>query len=493
MQEHPQIQERRSDQTADLVVVANRLPVRRVQADEDLDEQWTVSPGGLVSAMAPVLADRNRFAWVGWPGDADGPTEAFNHEEMRLVPVHISEEEHELHYEGMSNGTLWPLYHDKVEPSEFHRHWFDGHRRVNQRFADLVSENAAENATVWVHDYQLQLVPGYLRALRPDLTIGFFLHIPFPPPELFMQIPWRTELTTGLLGADLVGFQTLEGANNFARLARTLDLAAGETNELLTRNGRDIHIRAFPIGIDVERYNEGANRPEITERAALVRKRLGNPKKVLLGVDRLDYTKGIDVRLRAFKELLAEERFGPGEVILIQVAQPSRDNVEAYVALKERVQGLVGEINGDFARVGVPPVHYIHQSRDFDELMSLYRSADVMMVTPLRDGMNLVAKEYVASRHDDTGVLVLSEFAGAADELTEALIVNPYDIDGVKSALMRAVAMPADEAAERMAAMRAKVEENHATRWAESFLTALRDVTRRTPSGPSKRQGETTG
>lgn len=464
--------ERRSDHTADLVVVANRLPVSRNVLD-DADTEWTTSPGGLVSAMAPVLADRKRFAWVGWPGTPGEPMEPFTHDGMRLIPVHLNDEEYELHYEGMSNGTLWPLYHDKIEPAEFHRTWFDAYREVNRRFANLTAETAAENATVWVHDYQLQLVPGMLRAARPDLTIGFFLHIPFPPGELFRQIPWREHLTTGLLGADLLGFQTTEGAQNFARLAASLNLATRISSDTLGRNGRQIRVKSFPIGIDADRYAEGANRPEITQRAAAVRERLGNPRAILLGVDRLDYTKGIDVRLRAFKELLMEEKFLPTEVKLIQVAQPSRDGVDAYVQLRERVQGLVGEINGDFARVGVSPVHYIYQSRDFDELMSLYRSADVMMVTPFCDGMNLVAKEYVATRHDDTGVLVLSEFAGAVKELTDAVIVNPYDIDGVKAALVKAVEMDSEEARRRMSAMRALVTANHASRWAESFLDDL--------------------
>ncbi len=466
---HP---ERRTDHTADLVVVANRLPVRRSVGDDDIAE-WTVSPGGLVSAMAPVLADRKRFAWVGWPGHIDGPTEPFTHEGMRLVPVHQSEEEYTLYYEGMSNGTLWPLYHDKIEPAEFHRTWYDAYRQVNQRFADLAAETAAPNATVWIHDYQLQMVPGFLRALRPDLTIGFFLHIPFPPGELFRQIPWRQALTVGLLGADLVGFQTPAAASNFARLAESLNLATRITSDTLGRNGRKIKVKSFPIGIDADRYAEGANRPEITKQAALVRERLGNPKAVLLGVDRLDYTKGIDVRLRAFKELLIEEKLLPDEVKFVQVAEPSRDGVDAYVALRERVHGLVGEINGDFAEVGVAPVHYLHQSQDFDELMSLYRCADVMMVTPFCDGMNLVAKEYVATRHDDTGVLVLSEFAGAAHELSDALIVNPYDIDGLKAALLEAVFLDKDDAKRRMRSMRTLVFENHASRWAESFLSEL--------------------
>ncbi len=474
--------ERRRDHTADLVVVANRLPVRRASPEESGDGEWRVSPGGLVSALAPVLADKQRFAWVGWPGSTDEVVNPFTHDGMRLVPVHLTAEDHELHYEGMSNGTLWPLYHDKIEPAEFHRTWYDAYRRINRRFADRVIETAAPSATIWIQDYQLQLVPGFLRAARPDLVIGFFLHIPFPPPELFRQIPWRNELTTGMLGADLLGFQTPDGAMNFARLAQSLDLATRMSSDTLGRNGRKIHVRSFPIGIDVERYEQGALRPEITARAAAVRERLGNPRAVLLGVDRLDYTKGIDVRLQAFKELLAEERLIPGEVNLIQVAEPSRDGVDAYVALRERVQGLVGEINGDFARVGVPPVHYIHQSRDFDELMSLYRSADVMMVTPFRDGMNLVAKEYVATRHDETGVLVLSEFAGAVHELTEALIVNPYDIDGVKAALLRAVVMPADEARDRMRALRTTVQQNDAATWAQSFLGTLADL-----AGPATR------
>ena len=459
----------------DIVIVANRLPVKQ-EVDEHGTARWITSPGGLVAALKPAMAGDN-VAWLGWTGGLDQIEEPFDHDGIHLVPVPLSPDERELHYEGMANGTFWPLYHDKIIPAEFHRHWFDGYRKVNRRFAESVCKVAAENATVWVHDYQLQLVPGYIRAQRPDLTIGFFLHIPFPPLELFQQLPWRNELTTGLLGSDLVGFQTPEGAANFSRLAAALDLATANEDGTLERNGRTIHSRAFPIGIDVDRYAEGAKRPEITARAAAVRERLGNPKAVLLGVDRLDYTKGIDVRLRAFKELLAEETFLPGEVLLIQVAQPSRDNVEAYVALKERVQGLVGEINGDFARVGVPPVHYIHQSRDFDELMSLYRSADVMMVTPFRDGMNLVAKEYVATRYDDTGVLVLSEFAGAAHELTEALIVNPYDIDGVKAAIMEAVELDAEHSRDRMRALRRVVRRNDAVAWARNFLDALASVT----------------
>lgn len=461
---------------ADLIVVANRLPVRRLTEEEieaARDNQWVVSPGGLVAALAPAVSEMERFAWVGWPGDSAAPSEPFDHDGMHLVPIHLTEEEKELHYEGMSNGTLWPLYHDKVMPSEFHRTWYDGYRSINLRFAEATAAVAAPGAHVWIHDYQLQLVPGMLRARRPDLKIGFFLHIPFPPAELFMQIPWRREIAEGMLGADLLGFQTNEGAQNFHRLALRIGAGTPHGRSTLTFGDRTVEVRGFPIGIDVERYDSMSRLQSVNEAARSLRAQMGNPQTVMLGVDRLDYTKGIDVRLRAFKELLAEERLDPTQVTMIQVAEPSRDNVEAYVSLRERVERLVGEMNGDYGRVGYPVVHYIHQTQTFDELLALYRAADVMLVTPLRDGMNLVAKEYVASRFDDRGSLVLSEFAGAAHELNDALIVNPYDTAGVKAAMAHAVEMDPDEARRRMTAMRTLVTQNDAASWASKFLTEL--------------------
>ncbi len=373
----------------------------------------------------------------------------------------------------MANGTIWPLYHDKVEPSEFHRHWYDGYKRVNQRFAQQAADVAAEGASVWIHDYQLHLVPGMLRDLRPDLRIGFFIHIPFPPLELFSQLPWRAELAKGLLGADLIGFQTPDGASNFHRMAVSLGLADTIDDTTLRVGERQIHVESFPIGIDTERYDTAARSYEVSEAAHDLRARLGNPRVVMLGVDRLDYTKGIDVRLRAFKELLAEERVHPSQVTMIQVAEPSRGRVDAYIHLRERVEQLVGEINGDFGRVGVPVVHYIHQTRSFDELMAMYRTADVMLITPFRDGMNLVAKEYVATRFDESGALVLSEFAGAAHQLQDALIVNPYDIDGMKQKIVEAVEMDPEESRRRMHSLREAVTRDDAASWARSFLAKL--------------------
>ncbi len=462
-----------------LVVAANRLPVRKVTAPNG-EETWKTSPGGLVSALAPSISNTERLQWVGWAGDVIDPDDQhaghidpFHVDGIELQPVALTEEEKNLHYDGMSNGTLWPLYHDKVGPVAFHRHWYLGYKAVNQRFADAISKIAPPDATVWIHDYQLQLVPAMIKETRPDLRVGFFLHVPFPPEELFMQLPWRRSLAKGILGSDLVGFQTPDGADNFRRLIRAIDLVEDDGNDNVVYEGREVAIGTFPIGIVGERYESVARSDDTTMRTQDLRARLGQPHVVLLGVDRLDYTKGIDVRLRAFKELLAEGRISPSRVSMVQVAEPSRDNVKAYIALRSKVEQLVGEINGDYGRVGFPVVNYIHQTHGLQELISLYRAADVMVVTPFRDGMNLVAKEYVSCRYDNTGVLVLSEFAGAAHDLDGALLVNPHDIDGLKDALVRAIEMASTEAEERMAKMRVTVQENDAVSWANSFMQAI--------------------
>ncbi|MBK5223466.1 MAG: trehalose-6-phosphate synthase [Acidimicrobiia bacterium] len=459
-----------------LVVVANRLPVR--WSDDDGGEgSWIPSPGGLVAAVGPAISTFDSATWIGWTGGED-EVEPFELEGLRLHPVAIGAEEKVLFYDGMSNGTLWPLYHDKAVPAEFHRHWFEGYRRINRRYAEAAAATAAEGGTVWVHDYQLQLVPGMLREVRPDLRIGYFLHIPFPPPELFVALPWREQLAAGILGADLAGFQTPDAAANFRRLAVRLGLAeyGEEGSDTIIVGDRTVKACAYPIGIDVEHYEQAAMDPATTDRARDLRARLGAPQTVLLGVDRLDYTKGIDVRLRAVLELLEDGTLDPGRVTMIQVAQPSRDDVEAYITLREEVDRLIGQINGDYARVGFPVVHYIHQDVEFDELMAMYRAADVMLVTPFRDGMNLVAKEYVAARYDLTGALVLSEFAGAATELSDAVLVNPYDIDGMKAAILRAVSMEPPQARERMEKLRRAVQSNDASEWGQRFLADLGQI-----------------
>jgi len=359
--------------------------------------------------------------------------------------------------------------------------WWDRYVEVNRRFADATAQAAAPGATVWVQDYQLQLVPKMLRMLRPDLTIGFFLHIPFPPVELFMQMPWRSEIVDGLLGADLVGFHLPGGAQNFLILARRLAGAntSRATVGVRSRFGevhvgfRTVKVGAFPISIDSTELDQQAQTKAIRQRARDIRTELGNPRKILLGVDRLDYTKGIDVRLRAFSELLDEDRVNPEDTVLVQLATPSRERVESYKAMREDIERQVGHINGEYGEVGHPVVHYLHRPVPREDLIAFYVAADVMLVTPLRDGMNLVAKEYVACRNDLGGALVLSEFTGAAAELRQAYLTNPHHPQGVKDAIEAALHQSPEEGRRRMRALRRQVLAHDVDRWARSFLDAL--------------------
>lgn len=457
-----------------LVIVANRLPVDRVELS-DGTTGWRVSPGGLVTAIEPVMR-ANDGVWIGWPGGIDQQIEPFEHDGMSLVPMSMSRADIEGFYEGFSNGTLWPLYHDLVAKPEFHREWWDAYVSVNNRFAEKAAELAAEGATVWVHDYQLQLVPQMLRALRPDLRIGFYLHIPFPPAELFQQLPWRRQLLEGLLGADLVGFQLPGAAQNFVRLVRQRVGHKTHRDLVYLPDGRTVRAHAFPISIDAAGFEELASSPSVAYRAAEIREALGNPRKIFLGIDRLDYTKGIYARLRAFSELIVDGHFDVEDAVFIQVAVPSREQVEQYRILRDEIDRLVGRINGDLGRIGRPAISYLHSSFPRDEMAAMYRAADVMAVTPYRDGMNLVAKEYVACKFDNTGALVLSEFAGAADELRQAWLVNPYDINGMKSAMLEAYQADERELTRRMKAMRKTVTQNDVAAWADSFMTELSDI-----------------
>ena len=458
----------------DLVIVANRLPVDRVE-QPDGTPAWRPSPGGLVTAIEPVMrADHG--VWLGWPGGTEQDLEPFEVDGLDLYPVPMTAEDIEGHYEGFSNGTLWPLYHDLVAKPEFHREWWDSYVEVNQRFADKAAELANEGALVWVHDYQMQLVPQMLRQLRPDLRIGFYLHIPFPPAELFQQLPWRRQLLEGLLGADLVGFQLPGGAANFVRLVRQRVGHKTHRDLVYLPDGRTVRAAAFPISIDARGFEELAQTPEVTARAKEIRSALGEPRKIFLGVDRLDYTKGIYARLRAYAELIHDGHFDVEDAVFVQVAVPSREQVEEYKILRDEIDRLVGRINGDLGRIGRPAISYLHSSYPREEMAALYRAADIMVVTPYRDGMNLVAKEYVASQYDDAGALVLSEFAGAAAELRQAWLVNPYDINGMKSALLEAYLADEKDLTKRMRAMRRTVRSHDVAAWADSFMTALTDV-----------------
>ncbi|PIF03042.1 MAG: trehalose-6-phosphate synthase [Propionibacterium sp.] len=459
--------------TADFIVVANRLPVDRI-IEPDGKTTWRTSPGGLVTALEPVMQQRGG-AWVGWHGAPDEVVEPFAHDGFTVVPIELTSADVTEYYEGFSNATLWPLFHDSVAFPEFHREWWHAYRKVNARFAQRTAEVAAPGATVWVQDYQLLLLPQLLRELRPDLKIGFFLHIPFPPIELYMQIPWRRELLEGLLGADLVGFQIPAGASNFLRLTRKHTMHRVERDTVRV-DDRNCVVRAFPISIDTAGFAELANSEAAIAEADELLAELGNPKKVFLGVDRLDYTKGLRQRVRAMGELFSEGHLDPNETVFLQIATPSREKVEEYRRLRDDIDLLVGRINSQVGGVGRPAIVYRHSTFPRASMAAFYRIADVMVVTPLRDGMNLVAKEYIACHPDNNGALVLSEFAGAARELKQAYLVNPYDLDGMKSALMQAATDPESTRQRRMRALRKQVTEYDIAKWADDFLTILAEV-----------------
>ena len=394
----------------------------------------------------------------------------------------MSSEEVEDYYEGFSNATLWPLYHDVIAPPEFHRAWWETYTDINQRFAEAAAAQAAPGATVWVHDYQLQLVPRLLRELRPDVRIGFFIHIPFPGYEIFAQLPWRKQIVEGLLGADLLGFQRPSDATNFLRACRRAAGLSTRGSRVRAEDGRIVQASPFPISIDSASFEEMARTDEVQARAKEIRAALGDPEVVLLGVDRLDYTKGILHRLKAYGEILADGRLAPPEAVLVQVASPSRERVQQYRVLRDEVEVTVGRINGMHGELGSPPIHYLHQSYPREEMTALYVAADVLLVTSLRDGMNLVAKEYVACRFEETGALVLSEFTGAADELGSAFLVNPHDIEGLKDAIVRAARISPREARRRMRSMRKRVRTHDVSRWADEFLSALRGAPESVPA-----------
>lgn len=460
---------RSSQSESPLVVVANRLPVRRVHRGGK--PGWETSPGGLVTALAPLLRERGG-SWVGWPGAEGGSSRKFRHDGMEIRPVPLTASEVEGFYEGFSNETLWPLYHDALRTPRFHRRWWRKYVDVNRKFTDALAPMVGPGSVVWVHDYHLQLVPRMLRDRRPGAKIGFFLHIPFPAPELFARMPWRREVLEGLLASDVIGFQTRLMAQNFLRAARRLTDSRG-SGSALRHEGREVRVLPFPISIDVDEFESAAASEGVARRVESLRRRLGTERRVILGVDRLDYTKGIDVRLRAYEEVLRRGRHKAADVCMVQVAVPSRQTVPDYVEMRRLIEETVGRINGEYAEPGRVAVHYLHRNLPREELVAYYRMADVMMVTPLRDGMNLVAKEYAATRLDDTGALILSEFAGAANELRRALLVNPFDIDGMAAAIDHGLGMGLEEQRRRMRSIRRAVRSNDLYAWSERFLGAL--------------------
>ncbi|MGD8682856.1 MAG: bifunctional alpha,alpha-trehalose-phosphate synthase (UDP-forming)/trehalose-phosphatase [Chloroflexota bacterium] len=463
-----------------LLVVSNRLPLTAKR----ISGRWRGerSSGGLVAAMAPLMAQTHGL-WLGWPGDAlPGDREGRERlmgeweQEHGYVAVDIPAKISRSFYEGYANDTLWPLLHGFPTRVVFAPESWHAYRDANQRFADAVLAHLRPDDLIWAHDYQLLLVPQMIREREPDTRIGFFLHIPFPSSEVFRILPEREELLRGMLGADALAFQTHGHLHNFRRsLLQVLGLES--QMESVQVDGRTVRLSAQPIGISSDEWKTliSQDRKVAKRRAELIARHQG--RKLMISVDRLDYTKGIPERLRAFRRLLRSSPSWRGKVTLVQVAVPSRERVPAYAELRRDVSELVGEVNGDFGTPEWQPVVYLRRSVNKPELAALYSAADVAWVGPLRDGMNLVAKEYVACQHEGDGVLVLSEFAGAAQELGEALRINPYDEVGTAETIERALEMPADERAERMAALHERVHRNDAVVWAERFMADLRAAT----------------
>ena len=457
-----------------LLIVSNRLPV--VASVEGGELRVTDAEGGLATGLRPWHA-RVGGLWLGWPGDVSRFTAAQRRElDLRLQQrgirsVHLSKDQIDRYYHRFSNGVLWPLLHYLIDRVPIDTIGWDAYREVNAAFADAVADVYADGDLIWIHDYQLLLLPALLRERLPGARIGFFLHVPFPSSEVFRILPWRRELLQGLLGADLIGFHTFAYLRHF--VASLLHIDGVEANiDRVRVDDRDVALGVFPMGIDSGGFADLAADPAVAAAATTIRAEAGG-RRILLGVDRLDYTKGIPRRLLAIERLLTSEPSLCDRIRYVQVAIPSRGGVESYRTFRHQVEETVGRINGACATLRSTPIHYVHRSVSPRELVSLYLAADVMLVTPLRDGMNLVAKEFAASRVDGDGVLVLSEFAGAAAELGDAVVVNPYDLDGVVSGIRRALDMPVDERRRRMRNLRARVSAYDVHAWAEAFIGRL--------------------
>jgi len=453
-----------------LVIVSNRLPVTIQKQGNDFI--WSTSSGGLATGLS-ALSDTIKKIWIGWPGFHFKKEEEIEVIKLLskdgLVPVFLSEVDIEMYYSGFCNRTIWPHFHYFTQYTSYNEGYWEAYVKINQRFADIISETIQPDDTVWIHDYQLMLLPGILRKSFPDLSIGFFLHIPFPSYEIFRTLPWRSDLLSGMLGADQVGFHTYGYMRHF--LSATYRICGYEHHiGKITANNRVVNVDVFPMGIDYQKY---AAIPSVSDRADETMNigNLANGKKIIISLDRLDYTKGIPQRIQAFATFLDRYPAYRGLVTLVLVVIPSRSQVSQYRELKKTLNTLVSEVNSSYGSFGWIPIHYLYRNLSHAELLALYQVADIALITPLRDGMNLVAKEFIASK--DTigkGVLILSEMTGAATELTEAILVNPHDVydivDGIKSALN----MPETEQASRLKNMQARLKKYAVDYWAANFL-----------------------
>lgn len=467
------------------IIISNRLPVQLQISNGDITAIPSV--GGLATGMKSVHSGGDSL-WIGWSGltEEEIPKELESKIDAALAEhnsskVKLTEEEVDGFYYGFSNRTIWPLFHYFLEYSEFQLDYWNTYKEVNQKFADAILANTEDDDTIWVHDYQLMLVPQMVRKERPDVSIGFFLHIPFPSFEIFRTLPWREELLEGVLGSDLIGFHTYDYERHFLSSVRRLLGLEVSFNDI-TMGDHVIKVDSFPMGIDYKKFSDAAkiHYNKSKDEQSELQQRLNTHQetdpdaKFILSIDRLDYSKGIAKRLNAFEYFLNKYPQYKEKVRLIILAVPSRSNVPQYQLLKREIDELVGRINGEFSTVSWTPIWYFYRSMPFENLIDLYTSSDIAWLTPLRDGMNLVAKEYIATRTDQTGVLILSEMAGSANEMNESLLVNPNNFEQTADALNEAINMPIEEQKARNSILQKRLARYNVEKWANDFMTSLK-------------------
>jgi trehalose 6-phosphate synthase/phosphatase len=476
-----------------LLIVSNRLPVTIQKKKGKLS--FNPSVGGLATGLGSFHKSFDS-KWVGWCGITSEKIDSEEKiaiktrlkKEFSSYPVFLSKREAELYYSEFCNKTLWPLLHGFTQYATYDRNSWKAYERVNEVFADSLLEIAEPDDMVWVHDYHLMLLPKLLRKKHPNMTIGFFLHTPFPSPDVFRLLPWREEILCGLLEADLLGFHTYNYVQNFLMTVRRL-LGFNHTLGKIIVGNHMAKVDSFPIGIDYHLFADAEAKPKVQASIKKLGGRLGKTKKIL-SIDRLDYTKGVLHRLKGFDLFLKNYPEYRGKVTLVLVAVPSRTKVQRYQALKRKVDELVGKINGDYGKVGWTPIQYMYHSLPFHSLLALYRISDVAMVTPLADGMNLIAKEYVATKTDGKGVLVLSEMAGAVEELREAIVVNPNSIEEIAEALKKALSIPEEEQIRRNRTMQERLRSYDIRVWADDFMNNLSQVKKNQKELSAKELGD---
>ena len=466
------------------VIVSNRLPLQISKLENSF--LFQPSSGGLATGLDSVHKN-NDSIWVGWSGITSDELTKKNKleikntlDDLRLIEVELNQKEVDGFYHGLSNKCIWPLFHYFIELAKFNEDDWLTYVDVNKKFCEKVIQNTEQNGVVWVHDYQLMLLPKLIKEKRPDLTIGFFLHIPFPSFEIFRIFPWRMELLEGVLGSDIVGFHTFDYQRHFLSSVKRILRYDVDFNKIILTS-RKVLVNTFPMGIDYEKFHKAAKlhkKLKKSQQSELkiqldLHKKTADDSKLILSIDRLDYTKGVINRIRAFEIFLEQNPGYHEKVRLVMLSVPSRSDVPEYMKLKRETDEYVGKINGRFATINWTPIWYYYRSMSFDDLIDLYMMSDIAMITPVRDGMNLVAKEYIATRIDSDGVLILSEMAGASKELYDAITVNPFDLDGMAKGILKAIKMPIDEQKRRNKTMQKRLSRYTIKYWAKDYYAAL--------------------